>query len=61
MDKLSVKNSIVINAPTTTVWDVLINPEQTKKYMFDCETVSDWNVGSPLLWRANYEGKKRYL
>ncbi|WP_301920671.1 SRPBCC domain-containing protein [Ferruginibacter sp.] len=27
--------------------------------MFGCETVSDWNVGSPLLWRANYEGKKK--
>lgn len=59
MDKLSVKNSIVINAPATTVWDVLVNPEQTKKYMFGCETVSDWNVGSALLWRANYEGKEK--
>jgi uncharacterized protein YndB with AHSA1/START domain len=59
MDKLSVSNSIVINAPATIVWDVLVNPEQTKKYMFGCETVSDWKVGSPLLWRANYEGKEK--
>lgn len=58
MEKLIVKNSIIINAPATTVWEALVNPEQTKKYMFGCETVSDWKVGSPLLWRANYEGKE---
>lgn len=54
---LIVKNSITINAPATKVWDALVNPEQTKKYMFGCETVSDWKPGSELLWRANYEGK----
>ncbi len=55
---LFVKNSIVINASTAKVWDALVNPEQTKKYMFGCETVSDWKVGSPLLWRGEYEGKE---
>ena len=55
---LIVKNSITIQAPASKVWDALINPEQTKKYMFGCETVSDWNVGSELLWRGNYEGQE---
>ena len=54
---LVVKNSISINAPIAKVWDALVNPEQTKKYMFGCETVSDWKVGSPLLWRGHYEGQ----
>ena len=54
---LFVKNSITINAPASKVWNALVNPEQTKKYMFGCETVSDWKVGSPLLWRGEYEGK----
>lgn len=58
MDKLIVKNSININAPTSKVWDALTNPEQTKKYMFGCETVSDWKVGSPLLWKGNYDDKE---
>lgn len=58
MDKLFVKNTIVINAPASKVWDALTNPEQTKKYMFGCETVSDWKKGSPLLWRGSYEGKE---
>ena len=55
---LFVKNSILINASMAKVWDALVNPEQTKKYMFGCETVSDWKVGSPLLWRGEYEGKE---
>ncbi|MCX6351089.1 MAG: SRPBCC domain-containing protein [Bacteroidetes bacterium] len=56
-EELLIKNTITINAPAAKVWDALTNPEQTKKYMFGCETVSDWEVGSPLLWQANYEGK----
>ncbi|MEO6358731.1 MAG: SRPBCC domain-containing protein [Ferruginibacter sp.] len=58
MEKLVVKNSVLIHAPVATVWDALVNPAQTKKYMFGCETVSDWKVGSPLLWSALYEGKE---
>ncbi len=55
--ELYVKNNIAINAPASKVWDVLTNPEQTKKYMFGCETVSDWKPGSTLEWKGNYEGK----
>jgi uncharacterized protein YndB with AHSA1/START domain len=55
---LIVKNTISIHAPIEKVWNALTNPEETKKYMFGCETVSDWTPGSPLLWRGNYEGKE---
>lgn len=55
---LFIRNSIIIEAPASKVWDALVNPEQTKKYMFGCETVSDWRIGSPLLWRGQYEGKE---
>jgi len=55
---LIVENSITIHAPAAKVWDALVNPEQTKKYMFGCETVSSWKPGSPLLWRGVYEGKE---
>jgi uncharacterized protein YndB with AHSA1/START domain len=56
--QLFVKNTITIKAPTSNVWDALVNPEQTKKYMFGCETVSDWKIGSQLLWKGSYEGKE---
>ena len=55
---LIVKTEIVINAPTFKVWDALVNPAKTKIYMFGCETISDWNVGSELLWQGKYEGKE---
>lgn len=57
-DQLTVQNTITINAAPAVVWDALVNPEQTKKYMFGCETVSDWQVGSPLLWRGTHEGQE---
>lgn len=55
---LFVTNTIAINAPADKVWDALTNPAQTKKYMFGCETVSDWKKGSPLLWKLVHEGKE---
>lgn len=55
---LYVKSSVTINGTAAQVWDALTNPEQTKKYMFGCETVSDWKVGSSLLWKMEYEGKE---
>lgn len=58
MEKLIVQNSILIKADAGKVWDALVNPEQTKKYMFGCKTVSDWKIGSSLLWQGMYEGEE---
>jgi uncharacterized protein YndB with AHSA1/START domain len=58
MDQLFIKNSITINASPARVWDALTNPEQTKKYMFGCETVSTWKKRSPLLWKGVQDGKE---
>lgn len=55
---LFVKNVITIQAPAASVWDALVNPVQTKKYMFGCETVSDWKPGSSLEWKGEHEGKE---
>jgi uncharacterized protein YndB with AHSA1/START domain len=53
-----ITNTIAIQAPAAKVWDALVNPQQTKKYMYGCETVSDWKVGSELLWKGMHEGKE---
>ncbi|TDW96150.1 SRPBCC family protein [Dinghuibacter silviterrae] len=53
---LIVRNNITIDAPAATVWDALTNPEQTAKYMFGCAALSDWTVGSPLVWKGNFNG-----
>ncbi len=53
---LNVTRSITIDAPAAKVWDALTNPEQTKKYMFGCEAMSDWKPGSPLIWKGIFNG-----
>ncbi len=58
MKPLQITNSISINAPASKVWDALINPEQTKKYMFGCEAISAWKKGSTLIWKMMHEGKE---
>jgi uncharacterized protein YndB with AHSA1/START domain len=40
------------------VWRVLTESEFTKIYMFGCEVISDWEVGTPLLWKMMHEGKE---
>lgn len=54
----TIVNTVLIHATKENVWDALVNPSKTKVYMFGCETISDWNVGSDLLWEGSYEGQK---
>ncbi|ATL48021.1 hypothetical protein COR50_13065 [Chitinophaga caeni] len=53
-----ITNNISINATAEEVWDALVNPLKTRQYMFGCETVSDWKVGSELRWRGKMDGKE---
>jgi uncharacterized protein YndB with AHSA1/START domain len=53
---LEVKNSISINAKADIVWDWLINPIKTKQYMFGCEALTNWEIGSQLDWKMIHEG-----
>lgn len=57
-NSIFIKNSIQINAPASKIWDALINPDKTKLYMFGCEAVSDWNLGSDLYWKCLINGKE---
>ncbi|WP_128547336.1 SRPBCC domain-containing protein [Larkinella soli] len=53
-----IRNEIILNADPATVWNLLTNPEKTKQYMYGCEVVTDWKVGSPIEWKGEYEGKE---
>ncbi|MCW3074954.1 MAG: Activator of Hsp90 ATPase 1 family protein [Flaviaesturariibacter sp.] len=46
----------VIKAPVEKVWEALTRPELVKQYFFGSNQETDWKVGSPLLWRGEYEG-----
>lgn len=47
-----------ISASPTQVWAVLTDPEQIKKFMFGAEVETDWQPGSPIIWKGVYEGKE---
>ncbi len=47
-----IKKEIKFNATMEQVWNLLTNPEMTKKYMFGCEVISDWSVGDKILWNV---------
>jgi uncharacterized protein YndB with AHSA1/START domain len=59
-NELIVKKEIILNAPISKVWDALTNPEKTKAYMFNCKVVTDWKVGSPIIWKGA-EDEKEYV
>lgn len=49
--------SMLINAPVSRVWDAITKPELIKQYLFDTDVISDWKVGSPILYRGEWKEK----
>ena len=56
-DKYIAKATTTINVPVTKVWQALVNPEIIKQYLFNTEVISDWKVGSPIIYKGEWEGK----
>ena len=56
-DKFTAKSKITINAPASKVWEALTRPELIKQYMFGSDVISDWKVGSPIIYRGEWQGK----
>jgi uncharacterized protein YndB with AHSA1/START domain len=57
---LIVSESIDINAEPSKVWNALTNPEIIKKYLFGTETITDWKVGSEIIFQGEYGENKEY-
>ena len=56
-NNLIVSQSINIHAPLSKVWDGLTRPEIIKEYLFGTETVTDWKVGSEVIFKGEYKGQ----
>lgn len=56
-DHLFIHKEIILDAPVSKVWDALTNPDITRQYMFECNVISDWKKGSPLVWKGDKDGK----
>ena len=51
---LVVSESIDVNAEPSKVWDALTDPAIIKKYLFGTETITDWMVGSEIIFQGVY-------
>ena len=46
-----------VEAPPAAVWDALTNPASIREYMFGTNVVSTWQVGAPIVWQGEWQGK----
>ena len=56
-DQLTAKSNIIINAPISKVWQALIDPELIKSYLFGTNVTSDFQKGSSITYKGEWEGK----
>jgi uncharacterized protein YndB with AHSA1/START domain len=49
--------TITINAPGSKVWEALTNPDLIKQYLFGTNVITDWQVGRPIIYEGQWEGK----
>jgi len=49
--------STTIDAPSADVWQALVTPAAIKEYMFGTTVTSDWIVGSPIVWKGEWQGR----
>lgn len=46
-----------IDASPQEIWDALIDPDRVEQYMFGTRIRTDWEVGSPITWSGEWQGK----
>jgi len=51
------KVELDINASPETIWRALTSPKDVKQYMMGAELETDRIVGSPVVWRGEFNGK----
>lgn len=56
-NEYTAKATTTIQAPVSKVWQALVNPEIIKQYLFNTEVITDWQVGSSITYKGEWEGK----
>ena len=54
---LTAEATTTIAAGRGLVWDALVTPDAIKHYMFGAEVESDWEPGSPITWKGEFNGR----
>lgn len=55
-NELISSESIIINASAEKIWKTLTNPLLISQYLFGAQTISDWHIGSDIIFKINFEG-----
>lgn len=48
--------TISIKATPSKVWNALTNPDLIKEWLFGTKVISDWKVGTSILFTGNWQG-----
>ena len=48
---------VTVQAPADRVWQALTDPDLIAQYMFGSRVETDWQVGSPIAWKGEYDGR----
>jgi uncharacterized protein YndB with AHSA1/START domain len=49
--------TVRINAPSDIVWNALVDPDAIRQYMFGTHVDSDWEEGSAISWKGEWQGR----
>ncbi len=55
---LLVSKSVDIHASPSKVWHALTTPAIISEYLYGTETITDWKVGSEIIFQGEYQGHK---
>jgi uncharacterized protein YndB with AHSA1/START domain len=56
-DTYEASTSVDVAAPPETVWRALTDPELVRAYMHGTDVDTDWQVGHPITWRGDWNGR----
>jgi uncharacterized protein YndB with AHSA1/START domain len=57
MTNLVAKAEVDVAAPAAEVWAALTHPVLIAQYFFGTTVETDWQPGSPITWKGEYQGK----
>ena len=48
---------VIVTAPRSAVWSALTDAEQVRSWMVGTTLTTDWQVGSPITWQGEMDGR----
>ena len=57
MTGLTAAARVDVRASQQQVWQALTDPTLIAEYMGGSQVETDWQVGSPIVWRGSYDGR----